>query len=228
MVISLEAAGRQGKLHHGMLIGADHVVAHETWPGVPEAEYSCVEPKTLVWKLSDMVNLQRSQHSPAGPDTLPSVVETTIGTVEAGLAVLEGEGIVRSAHDERAAIRQALATGGDLGEQASALVADLISELRSSWRLTSAWQTRHEGRDAAETRGFAVWDCGPLGYWLRELPAEPCPRSGSPRRALSGSSAWRPGRSGRGSPTSCPTRANCGTQRRLGRAGAERTPTSRR
>ncbi|TXL90301.1 histidine kinase [Streptomyces sp. IB2014 016-6] len=172
VVISLEAAGRQGKLHHGMLIGADHVVAHETWPGVTEAEYSLVEPKTLVWKLSDMVNLQKS---PVGPDTAPSPVETTIGTVEAGLAVLEGEGLVRSAHDERAAIRQALATGGDLGEQALTLVADLISELRSSWRLTSAWQTRHEGRDAAATRGFAVWDCGPLGYWLRELPAEPVP-----------------------------------------------------
>ncbi|MFF8915425.1 hypothetical protein ACF08M_19405 [Streptomyces sp. NPDC015032] len=26
-----------------------------------------------------------------------------------------------------------------------------------------------------ETRGFAVWDCGPLGYWLRELSAEPVP-----------------------------------------------------
>ncbi|MEU0523965.1 histidine kinase [Streptomyces niveus] len=173
VVISLEAAGRQGKLHHGMLIGTDHVVAHEAWPGVTEAEYSLLEPKTLVWKLSDMVNLQRSQRSPAGPDTVPSVVETTIGTVEAGLAVLEGGGLVRSADDEREAIRQALMAGGNLGEPALTLVADLISELRSSWRLTSAWRTHHEGQDAAETRGFAVWDCGPLGYWLRELPAEP-------------------------------------------------------
>ncbi|MER6102191.1 hypothetical protein ABT115_07590 [Streptomyces sp. NPDC001832] len=45
VAISLEAAGRQGKLHHGMLIGEEHVVAHEAWPGVTEAEYSCVEPK---------------------------------------------------------------------------------------------------------------------------------------------------------------------------------------
>lgn len=170
VVISLEAAGRQGKLHHGMLIGTDHVVAHEAWPGVTEAEYSLLEPRTLVWKLAGMVNLQKS---PAAPDTAPSLVETTIGTVEAGLAVLEGGGVVRSAEDERAAIRQALTTGGGLGEPAQALVADLISELRSSWRLTSAWRTHHEGKDAAETRGFAVWDCGPLGYWLRELPAEP-------------------------------------------------------
>lgn len=172
VVISLEAAGRQGKLHHGMLIGEEHVVAHEAWPGVAEAEYSCVEPKMLVWKLADMVNLQQSS---AGGDTTLSVVETTISTIEAGLAVLEGEGIVRSADDEREAIRRALATGGSLGEPTLTLVTDLISELRSSWRLTSAWQAHHEDQDGVETRGFAVWDCGPLGYWLRELPTEPVP-----------------------------------------------------
>ncbi|MEU6705774.1 histidine kinase [Streptomyces wuyuanensis] len=170
VVISLEAAGRQGKLHHGLLIGEEHVVAHEAWPGTTEAEYSCVEPKMLVWKLADMANLKQAS---TGRETALSVVETTIGTVEAGLAVLEGEGLVRSADDEREAILRALATGGSLGEAALTLVADLISELRSSWRLTAAWQTRHEDREGVETRGFAVWDCGPLGYWLRELPAEP-------------------------------------------------------
>ncbi|MDQ0940329.1 histidine kinase [Streptomyces sp. V1I1] len=172
VIISLEAASRQGKLHHGMLIGEEHVVAHEAWPGVTEAEYSCVEPKMLVWKLADMVNLQQSS---AARDTALSVVETTTGTVEAGLAVLEGERLVRSADDEREAIRRALATGGSLGEPALTLVADLISELRSSWRLTAAWQAHHEGQDGVETRGFAVWDCSPLGYWLRELPTEPVP-----------------------------------------------------
>ncbi|MFJ2444294.1 histidine kinase [Streptomyces sp. NPDC087658] len=172
VVISLEAAGRQGKLHHGMLIGEEHAVAHETWPGGTEAEYSCVEPKTLVWKLAEMVNLQQS---PAGRNTALSVVETTIGTVEAGLAVLEGERLVRSADDEREMIGRALATGGGLGGPELTLVTDLISELRSSWRLTSAWRTHHEGQGGTETRGFAVWDCGPLGYWLRESPAEPVP-----------------------------------------------------
>lgn len=155
-----------------MLIGEEHVVAHEAWPGVTEAEYSCVEPKMLVWKLADMVNLQQSS---AARDTALSVVETTIGTVEAGLAVLEGERLFRSADDERDAIRRALATGGSLGEPVLTLVADLISELRSSWRLTAAWQAHHEGQDGVETRGFAVWDCGPIGYWLRELPTEPAP-----------------------------------------------------
>ncbi|MGW3660798.1 histidine kinase [Streptomyces sp. NPDC005151] len=172
VVISLEAAGRQGRLHHGMLIGEEHVVAHEAWPGTAEAEYSCVEPKMLVWKLADMVNLQQSS---TGRDTAASVVETTIGTAEAGLAVLEGERLGRSADEEHGAIRRALAAGGGLGEPALTLLADLISELRSSWRLTSAWRAHADGQDGAKARGFAVWDCGPLGYWLRELPTEPVP-----------------------------------------------------
>lgn len=174
VIISLEAAGRQGKLHHGMFIGEEHVVAHEAWPGTAEAEYSYVEPKMLVWKLADMVNLQQSS---TGRDTAASVAETTIGTVEAGLAVLEGERLVRSADEEREAIRRALATGGSLGEPALTLLTDLISELRSTWRLTSAWRAHAEGRDGATTRGIAVWDCGPLGYWLRELPTEPVPEA---------------------------------------------------
>ncbi|MFD3440934.1 histidine kinase [Streptomyces sp. NPDC058685] len=172
VVISLEAAGRQGALHHGMLIGDEHVVVHEAWPGEAEAEYSCIEPKMLVWKLADMVNLQQA---PAAQEAALSEVETTIGAVEAGLAVLEGDGVVRSADDEREMVRRALATGGSLSEPALTVVTGLISDLRSSWRLTAAWQARHDGQDGVETRGFAVWDCGPLGYWLRELPTEPVP-----------------------------------------------------
>ncbi|MFC8590362.1 histidine kinase [Streptomyces atroolivaceus] len=184
VIITLEAAGRQGKLHHGMFIGDEHVVVHEAWPGAAEAEYSCVEPKMLVWKLADMVNLQQS--SVAREAAVP-VVETTIGAVEAGLAILEGERLVRSADEEREAVHRALAAGGGPAEPSLTLLTDLISELRSSWRLTSAWQVQ-AGREGMQARGFAVWDCGPLGYWLRELPTEPVPESrvapGSPFRLV--------------------------------------------
>ncbi|MFD3607062.1 histidine kinase [Streptomyces atroolivaceus] len=184
VIITLEAAGRQGKLHHGMFIGDEHVVVHEGWPGTAEAEYSCVEPKMLVWKLADMVNLQQS--SVAREAAVP-VVETTIGAVEAGLAILEGERLVRSADEEREAVHRALAAGGGPAEPSLTLLTDLISELRSSWRLTSAWQVQ-AGREGMQARGFAVWDCGPLGYWLRELPTEPVPESrvapGSPFRLV--------------------------------------------
>ncbi|WP_250287228.1 histidine kinase [Streptomyces atroolivaceus] len=184
VIITLEAAGRQGKLHHGMFIGDEHVVVHEGWPGTAEAEYSCVEPKMLVWKLADMVNLQQS--SVAREAAVP-VVGTTIGAVEAGLAILEGERLVRSADEEREAVHRALAAGGGPAEPSLTLLTDLISELRSSWRLTSAWQVQ-AGREGMQARGFAVWDCGPLGYWLRELPTEPVPESqvapGSPFRLV--------------------------------------------
>ncbi|MFD6274118.1 histidine kinase [Streptomyces sp. NPDC060209] len=185
VIITLEAAGRQGKLHHGMFIGDEHVVAHEAWPGAAEAEYSCVEPKMLVWKLADMVNLQQA---PVARETAVPVVETTIGAVEAGLAVLERERAARAADEERETVHRALAAGGGPGEPSLTLLTDLISELRSSWRLTSAWQVRAQGREGTEARGFAVWDCGPLGYWLRELPTEPVPEErvvpGSPFRLV--------------------------------------------
>ncbi|WP_336321320.1 histidine kinase [Streptomyces lavendofoliae] len=172
VVISLEAAGRQGKLHHGMMIGQDDVVAHEAWPGATEAEYSLVEPKTLVWKLADMAGLQQS---PTARETALPVVETTVGTVEAGLTGLETVPPGSSAEQERAHIGQGLSAAGTLTGPAAALLAELISELRSSWRMTAAWQSGHDGRQGVEGRGFAVWDCGPLGYWLRELPEEPLP-----------------------------------------------------
>ncbi|GAA4916601.1 histidine kinase [Streptomyces coeruleoprunus] len=168
VVLSLEAAGRQGKLHHGMMIGQDHVVAHEMWPGSAEAEYALVEPKMLVWKLADMVNLQQA---PGVREPALSVVETTVGTVEAGLSALAT--LPQSADQDREHVQRALAAPGTLAEPALTLLAELIVELRSSWRMTAAWQGRYEGQDDVRSRGFAVWDCGPLGYWLRELPAEP-------------------------------------------------------
>ncbi|MEU2185038.1 histidine kinase [Streptomyces thermolilacinus] len=173
VVISLEAGSRQGTLHHGMLIGDEHVVAHEAWPGEAEQEYSLVEPRTLVWKLASMVNLRQG---PAARETALTAVETTVAGVEGALAALQTvAGPGRTAEDERSAVRQALAAGGTLGEPALSLLAELVTELRCSWRMTAAWQAERGRQDGVEGRGFAVWDCGPLGYWLRELPQEPLP-----------------------------------------------------
>ncbi|MFV2119346.1 histidine kinase [Streptomyces sp. Act-28] len=173
VVVSLETGSRQGRLHHGMFIGEEHVVAHEAWPGEAEAEYSLVEPKTLVWKLADMVHLRQS---PAARETALTTVETTVAAVEAGLAALEAAaGPGRDVEHERTAVREALTARGALDAGAASLLAELIPELRASWRMTAAWQGRQDGRDGVEGRGFAVRDCGPLGYWLRELPQEPLP-----------------------------------------------------
>ncbi|WP_329379812.1 histidine kinase [Streptomyces sp. NBC_01351] len=175
VVISLESVGRQGRLNHGLLIGEDHVIAHQAWPGASESEYSSVEPKTLVWALANMVNLRQSgPGGGAGPAAYPAAaIETRLGTLDAGLAALAGLSGAEAPGSERAYIRKALAQDGTLGEAQAGLLADLLAELRSSWRMTAAWRGREEGRDGVAGRGFAIWDCGPLGYWHRELPEEP-------------------------------------------------------
>ncbi|MEU0282132.1 histidine kinase [Streptomyces sp. NPDC006195] len=189
VVVSLEATGRQGTLHHGLIIGEDHVVAHQSWPGEREAEYTTVEPKTLVWAMASMVNLQQSA---AVRDAGLAVVETTVATLEAGVGSVADVPAAASGGAERDHIRAALesaaaalapsgtmapsgtvAPSGTLDEPALTLLADMIGELRSSWRMTAAWRGRDGGQDGVAVRGFGVWDCGPLGYWHRELPAEP-------------------------------------------------------
>ncbi|WP_232791257.1 hypothetical protein [Streptomyces kanasensis] len=132
-----------------------------------------------------MVHLQQSR---SARDTSATVLDTTVGTVEAGLAGLEAAARATTADEERELIRRSLAAGGTLDEPSLRLLTEMISELRSSWRMTAAWRGHHDGGDGVEGRGFAVWDCGPLGYWLRELPEEPLPADqvtpGSPFRLV--------------------------------------------
>ncbi|MEU2264071.1 hypothetical protein ABZ557_28225 [Streptomyces sp. NPDC019645] len=59
------------------------------------------------------MNLKQSS---AGRDTALSVDGTTIGAVEARLAALEGEGLVRAADDEREAIRLLTTDAARTGE----------------------------------------------------------------------------------------------------------------
>ncbi|MEV4936569.1 histidine kinase [Streptomyces zaomyceticus] len=173
VIVSLEAGGRQGTLHHGLLIGDDHVVCHETWPGQEEAEYRLVEPRTLVWTLADLVGLRRSGVPEAGEQ----VVETTVGVLEAGLAALEKAASTPGA-DDRASVVEALRAAG-AADDTAALLGELIVEVRSNWRMTAAWQGRQEGVRGVAARAVAAWDCGPLGSWLRELPAEPLAEGGA-------------------------------------------------
>ncbi|MFI0925940.1 histidine kinase [Streptomyces sp. NPDC021012] len=176
VIVSLEAGGRQGTLHHGLLIGDEHVVCHETWPGEEEAEYRLVEPRTVVWTLADLVALRQS-----GEFEGEEVVETTVGVLEAGLAALEKASAEPGAN-ERALVAEALRAAGGTSVTASTAsrLADLIVELRSQWRMTAAWQGRQDGAQGVVARTVAAWDCGPLGYWLRELPAEPLAEGGAP------------------------------------------------
>lgn len=170
VVVSLEATGRQGTLNHGLIIGQDHVVAHQSWPGECEAEYALVEPKMMVWAIANMVGLQQWA---IVTDEGPALVETTMATMEEGIGSLAGVPATASGGQEREHIRAALASTGSVEGSTLVRFAEMIGELRSSWRLTAAWRGRNGAADGVTARGFGVWDCGPLGYWHRELPAEP-------------------------------------------------------
>ncbi|ALC28349.1 histidine kinase [Streptomyces bacillaris] len=170
VMVSLEATGRQGTLNHGLIIGQDQVVAHQSWPGEREAEYTLVEPKMMVWAIANMVGLQQSA---TVPDEGPALVETTLETLEEGIGSLAAVPAAASGEQEREHIRGALESTGSLEGPTLVRFAEMIGELRSSWRLTAAWRGHDGSEDGVTARGFGVWDCGPLGYWHRELPAEP-------------------------------------------------------
>ncbi|MEU9353744.1 hypothetical protein AB0D65_22940 [Streptomyces griseoloalbus] len=168
VVLHVEALGEHGTLHHGVTIGDGYVYSHESWPGSPESEYVRLEPTMLVWALARMVNLQ-------GEDTVEvatPVVEATTAVLDAGLDTLDSlHGLTAEEGVDRVA--EALKGAGLTRKPQVGTLAKLITGMRSSWRMTAAWQGHEDGVPAPRVRGFAVWDCGPLGYWHRELPAEP-------------------------------------------------------
>ncbi|MDT0402121.1 hypothetical protein [Streptomyces edwardsiae] len=168
VVLHVEALGEHGTHHHGVTIGDGYVYSHESWPGSEESEYVRLEPAMLVWALARMVNLQ-------GEDTVEvatPVVEATTAVLDAGLDTLDSlHGLTAEEGVDRVA--EALKGAGLTGTSQLTTLAKLIAGMRSSWRMTAAWQGHDGGAPAPRVRGFAVWDCGPLGYWHRQLPAEP-------------------------------------------------------
>ncbi|MEU5520351.1 hypothetical protein ABZ759_06515 [Streptomyces sp. NPDC047860] len=168
VVLHVEALGEHGTLHHGVTIGDGYVYSHESWPGSAESEYVRLEPTMLIWALARMVNLQAEDTVQlATPE-----VEATVAVLDAGLATLDGiRGLTAEEGIDR--ITDALRGAGLTRRSQLGTLARLIAGMRSSWRITAAWKGHDEGTPAMRVRGFAVWDCGPLGYWRRELPAEP-------------------------------------------------------
>ncbi|MGW4020575.1 hypothetical protein [Streptomyces sp. NPDC005009] len=168
VVLHVEAIGEHGTLHHGVTIGDGYVYSHESWPGSAESEFVRLEPSMLVWALARMVNLQGEETV----EVATPVIETTMAVLDAGLDTLDSlPGLTAEEGIDR--ITEALKDAGLTRKSQLSTLAKLIAGMRSSWRMTAAWQGHDEGTPAQQVRGFAVWDCGPLGYWHRELPTEP-------------------------------------------------------
>ncbi|MGW2821661.1 hypothetical protein ACWC24_11730 [Streptomyces sp. NPDC001443] len=167
VLVTVEVTGEHGTVNHGVVVGQDAVIAHEGWPGDEESVYTPIAPHSLVWELARMVNLQADDDS----HSEVSRIETTMGAFDSALSVLN-----QGAGDETAArglVREALAGAGAPEEPELSEFIELIMALNATWRISTAWDGKHEGERAAMIRALAVWDCGPRGYWVREKPEEP-------------------------------------------------------
>lgn len=171
VLVQVEITGDHGLLTSGVVVGDDVTIAYGGWPGEEESEYLVIPPATLVWELARQVDLRdKSVAETVRPGA--ARIESTMGALDA--AFVAGSALPQDAPADAAAdrIREVLAEADGVQEPQLSQFADLITHLTCTWRITTAWRGR-EGEPETQARGIAVWDCGPYGYWQRELPAEP-------------------------------------------------------
>jgi hypothetical protein len=170
VLIQVEVTGEHGPVDHGVVVGQEAVISHDGWPGEEESEYVSIEPNTLVWELARKVNLHRGEKPEEGAPEIR--LETKMAALDAAFVALEEPGADDDA--TRETVRKALLEAdGDLKDPALGQFQELVVSLNATWRITTAWDGQHDGQTSAMIRALAVWDCGPLGYWIREHPEEP-------------------------------------------------------
>ncbi|MEW9526948.1 hypothetical protein [Microbispora sp. NPDC049125] len=166
VLVQIEITGGQGLTNHGAIVGNDACYTYEMWPGEAEWEYVRTDPATLVWALARIVGLRDRQAKPPAA----SVITTKIGAMDAGFAAL-ADMDAASVEDAAERLSDLLSAEAGLTEPELTVFTHLLLQLNGNWRMTVAWNNR-EGK-GTDVRGITVLDCGPLGYWLRERPAEP-------------------------------------------------------
>ncbi|MCX5293788.1 MULTISPECIES: hypothetical protein [unclassified Streptomyces] len=170
VLIQVEITGEHGPVNHGVVVGQEAVISHDGWPGEEESEYVSIEPNTLVWELARKVNLHRGEKPEEGATEVR--LETKMAALDAAFVALEEPGADDDA--TRETVRKALVEAdADLKDPALGQFLDLVVSLNATWRVTTAWDGKHDGKTSTMIRALAVWDCGPLGYWIREQPEEP-------------------------------------------------------
>lgn len=170
VLIQVEVTGEHGPVNHGVIVGQEAVISHDGWPGEAESEYVSIEPHTLVWELARKVNLHRGEKPEEGAPELR--IETKMAALDAAFVALEKPGADDDA--TRELVRKALVEAdADLREPVLGQFLELVVSLNATWRITTAWDGKHDGETSTMIRALAVWDCGPAGYWIREQPEEP-------------------------------------------------------
>ena len=182
VMIQVEITGEHGPVNHGVVVGQEAVISHDGWPGEEESEYVSIEPNTLVWELARKVNLHRGERPEENDDEIR--IATTMGALDAAFVALGEAGADNEA--SRDLVRRSVEEAdSSLKEPELGQFLELVAALNATWRVTTAWDGRHDGERAAKIRALAVWDCGPRGYWIRQQPEEPIlPGQVTPERPL--------------------------------------------
>jgi len=151
---------------HLVVRGDEDLWYTDPWPGATETDevvFVKDELPQLLWIVARLVGFRRST-----PPGTARPVTARLGTIASLLAAFSAE--TGGAWDDvrTVAIARLDELFGAMSPEQREMWIAVLATLEGTWRVTCAWgpETRH-------TRGLAVWDCGPGGFWARTTPVEP-------------------------------------------------------
>ena len=151
---------------HVVVRGDEDLWYTDPWPGAgddDEVVFVKDELPQLLWVLARLVGFRRST-----PPEVARPVTAQLSTVASLLAAFSAEGEGTWDDVRTVAIARLDDLFGAMSPDQREMWIAVLATLEGTWRITCAWgpETRH-------SRGLAVWDCGPGGFWVRTTPAEP-------------------------------------------------------
>jgi len=141
----------------------------------------------LLWIVARLVGFRRS-----APPEVARPITARLDTVASLLAAFSAEAGDGWDDVRTVAIAKLDEVFGALSPEQREMWIAVLATLEGTWRVTCAWgpETRH-------SRGLAVWDCGPGGFWVRTTPAEPLlpeqitPEAEATFVPISGGDVWK-------------------------------------
>jgi len=155
---------------HVVVRGDEDLWYTDPWPGAGEGDevvFCKDELPQLLWILARLVGFRRS--------TPPAVARPVSAPLRSVASLLAAFSAQVGAEDGQGWDDVRTVAIAKLDDILGAMSADqremwlaVLATLEGTWRVTCAW-----GPESRHSRGLAVWDCGPGGFWVRTTPAEP-------------------------------------------------------
>ena len=151
---------------HIVVRGDEDLWYTDPWTGATDGDevvFVKDELPQLLWIVARLVGFRRST-----PPTSARPVTATLGTVASLLAAFSAEAGGSWDDVRTVAIAKLDDFFGAMTDEQREMWIAVLATLEGTWRITCAW-----GPEVRHSRGLAVWDCGPGGFWVRTTPAEP-------------------------------------------------------